>query len=450
MKHPVKHIIIGGFIAATALAFSCSDSERRMGLLGQTSTVVINLGLPADDTASDRFLVDRLRRLFARDAIAQTAPAAFSTIRVRVTAADIGVIEKEFNPYGTITLTVPAGSLRQFEVTAYVAAGDPSAATSFRGTAYANLPAGQTVTVPVAMGLNETKIVVPDWGNQCVVFIDNFTTPNWTKRTVVEWTAVSSPFRPYDVDFDNRGRIYIANNTTQGVIRVDDINGVNIIASSAGIFGGHGNIVTIAVDRVNQLAYFATTIALYRSNLDGSSTISRSLSSTPISPSSHFIRGIDVDAEGMLYIVAEPMSAGTSYIVKYNPATESQIGSSYSTSLANPWDVIVRGSNIYVANYGQYSAGYHILQFTFTNNTFNLTAHNGSRSTLTTGTGYFYGASRFLAIRNDLFFIADSNHGATAIDYDKLAAFRDMAFTGWSTFGSYGSSINQFKLYSQC
>ena len=93
MKHLVHNITLSSLIILAVLCLSCSDSERRMGLLGQTSTVIINLGLPDDLVMANPSMIDRIRRFFTKDAIAQTAPAAFSTVKVRITATDIGVIK---------------------------------------------------------------------------------------------------------------------------------------------------------------------------------------------------------------------------------------------------------------------------------------------------------------------------------------------------------------------
>jgi hypothetical protein len=438
------------FLIILSVSFlSCSDSERRLGFTKGTTTVVLNLGLQQEHAMAPKSFIDTIFSFFVPEAVAQTAPAAFSSISVLVTGPDISPIESNFTSGNSISLTVPSGNLRQFLVTAHVDPADPSAALSFRGTSVANLPEGVTVSVPVVMVLNETKIVVPDFRNQRIVIIDNFTTPNWTARTTINWTTMTGTLWPHDVDFDARGRLYIANNVNPGgVIRMDDINGTGLIQTGNLLFGNINNVVTLAVDRINNYVYFATNFALYRSSLDGTST--SSALTLPSIFSGMYIRGIDVDTSGMLYIVVAPLSAGLSYIVKYNPNSESQIGTEYSTNLSNPWDVQVRGSDIYVANYGQYTAGYQIMQFTFSNNTFTLATHNGNRSTSTTGTGYFYGASRFLAIRNDVLIVADSNQGSTPTDFDQLVSFSDMSFANWASFGSFGSLNDQFKLYSFC
>src|SRR5271157_3286815 len=182
----MKRIKMMIYLAALIINFSmlsCSDSESKLSPLFKQTLVVLNLGMPPENpSAYDNTIWNKIRNFFVRDALAQTAPATFSNILVRVSGPDIGIIEQEFGPLGTISFSVPAGSLRQFEVIAYVSPLDPSAALSFRGTAIANLPEGETVSVPVLMTLNETKIVVPDFQNSRIATIDNMSGANWNLR----------------------------------------------------------------------------------------------------------------------------------------------------------------------------------------------------------------------------------------------------------------------------
>ncbi len=155
MNRTIRIALIPIVLIGLIITFSCSDTEHRIPI--GSARVVINMGLPPETPDAELGLIERIRRLFVPDAIAQSAPAAFSSILVRVTGADIGAIEESFGPYSTISMNVPAGALRVFEVTAIVAPGDPSAAASFKGTASANCPAGQTVNVPVVMGLERDE-----------------------------------------------------------------------------------------------------------------------------------------------------------------------------------------------------------------------------------------------------------------------------------------------------
>jgi len=448
MKHAIQYITVSALIIFTGLVFSCSDSERRMGLLGQTSTVVINLGLPADDTATNRSLIDRLRRLFIRDAIAQTAPAAFSLVRVRVTAVDIGVIEKTFNAFGSLSLNVPAGALRQFEVIAYVASGDPSAAISFRGTATANLPAGETVSLSVIMGLNETKIVLPDpFDNvgpltQRLIQINDMTGAGWIEKTGSDMGFFGT-FRPWDVDFDNRGRIYIANNNgNSGSDRIIRINNMSDTACITLGNGSNSGIFTVAVDRVNNYVYYSTDsiLQLRRCSLDGTGDMSL----TPPSSISS-INGLTVGSDGSLYIVGiNGSSQGTLY--KYNPVTQTEIAS--YTGLVTPSDVVVRPTAIYIADASDVFSN-KIVQL---NSNLQFVAGYGTwyypPSIANTNPGMFYQPRRFAGIRNDELIIIDD--APPNYDFDKLVSIRDIYGTGWTTYGTEGKGQGQFMFFYGC
>ncbi|OHD71743.1 MAG: hypothetical protein A2W19_15475 [Spirochaetes bacterium RBG_16_49_21] len=440
MKKRIYLVILGFFIIISLGPISCSDSESRMSPLLNQATVILSIGLPPEDpSAYNNSLGNKIRRFFVPDAIAQTAPASFSSILVRVSGPDFGVMEQTFGPSGTVSLSVPSGNFRQFEVIAAIASGDPSAALSFRGTAVANLPAGETVSIPVLMGLNETKIVVPDYYNNRIVTIDSMTGANWNARATLGSTSVT---QPTDVSFDARGRIYISLNSTNGVIRADNSNGTNATPAF-----GAGGLQTIAVDRTNNILYYASSGALYKNSLDGTNEQSL-LNFAPITA----IYGIDVYSNGLLLIVGTGVisTVTPSYIILYDPNAGSRsgqtvVGQYTSASLNTPWDVMTVPPYIYVANLGG-GANNQILRFSLdSNNSFIPQGNYGTFGTTATP-GIFYGARRFLAIRNDALIIADSN----TISLSQLISISDISGANWTPFGTHGSLINQFKLWAVC
>lgn len=415
---------------------SCSDNENRFGLPLKTATVTINLGMPGENPSiSGNTIWKTIRSVFITDAFAQTAPAAFSSVDVTVTAPGMTTVQQTFSGSGAITIPVPAGSARQFEVIANVAPGDPSAALSFRGITTADLTAA-TMSVPVAMSLNETKIVIPDAYNYRVVTIDNFSITHWNPITSL--SGVTTLF-PYDISYDSRGRIYIANNSTQGVIRVDNSNGSNVKIFSP----SPSNVLTIAVDRKNNIVYYATSTALYKNTLDGTNQLSLT-SFAPI----YYINGIEVNTNGMLFIVGTNLS-GTAYVILYNPNANSGSGAMLTQygpgNLSQPWDVINYPPNIYVANLNG-GPNYKIIQFTLDSSNNFVPAGNYGVSGTTTAKGVFYGPNRFLAIRNDSLVILD-NGGTTD---RKLISMDDITGTNWMTYGTAGIGVDAFKFYSVC
>ena|GEM_PF-6490534 len=241
------------------------------------------------------------------------------------------------------------------------------------------------------------------------------------------------------------GEGYIANSAIPAIIRMDDINGTNILQSSASVFGTGAQLnsaYTIAVDRIRNLVYFCTQSApvIYRSNLDGTSTVAFPSLSATIST----ITGIDVDNEGMLYVVGY-----TNTIIRYNPNTQTIIAGPFTTSLTVPADVLFRDPYIYIANRATTASGSGVTQLSISNNTFGFIAHYG----LYTGTAnstapYFYGAYRFLAIRNDLI-IADSSTMVAKL----ISISPDPLGDNWIPFGQHGTTTStpgNFYLFSSC
>ncbi len=445
MNRASRVVIILVIIAATGV-FSCSDSEHRIPF--GYARAVINLNLPPETPEAQAGLIERMRRFLVPDAVAQSAPASFSNITVRVTGPDIALIEKSFAPYSTISLSVPAGALRIFEVTAYVAPGDPSAAASFRGTSSANCPAGETVSVPVVMGLNETKIVIPDpfdnifYSIRRLIQINDMTGSGWTDIQGSD-IGFAGTFYPLDVDFDSRGRIYIANNATSGSDVVIRINNMSATEHDTLGTGSGSGIVSVAVDRARNQVYYATSSGtLKRCNLDG--TADAAISKTG-SENVNLIRGLDMASDGTLYI-AGTNGSGLPRIFRYDTAS-TQVTASYGTYLGNPnyLDVKSRGPNVYVANPGG-ASGYVIIQLTAD---LQFIAGYGSIvSSLNTNPGMFYSPQRFVGIRNDTLIVTDERPPNE--DIDKLVSFNDITGAGWTTYGTTGKGVGQFQFFYGC
>ena len=172
---------------------------------------------------------------------------------------------------------VPDGQERTFEVTASVSDTSDSAALTFSGIVTRDLTAGEpaAVTVPVDQ-LASTKIVIPDPGyyKYRLVQIDGMSGGGWSTLDYnfnARFTY-SEDFRPWDTDFDNQGRIYIANRTAGvsgdlgRVLRIDNINGDNFYEYPDAGYG----LMCLTVDRNNELLYYADLNGtLHQCNLDG-------------------------------------------------------------------------------------------------------------------------------------------------------------------------------------
>jgi hypothetical protein len=457
-----------------SLSFSvltCSDSEKRLSPLLNQTKVIIDLGLPPEHAANESTMWDKIRGFFIRDAVAQSAPATFSSILVRVSGPDIGVMEQSFGPMGTLSLNVPSGSFRQFEVIAYVAPGDPSAALSFSGAAIANLPAGDTVTVPVFMAVNETKIVIPDsYSNglgvtRRLVQLDNMsnTFSSWKQlqRSGITGGLVEPFIQPWDVDFDSRGRIYVANNRGNAsmgdncVFRIDNINGGTPYlypeaSARTSLLNNYG-ITSVAVDRVNNYVYYSFFNSssgrseLWRSNIYDNSSHEVLTINVGVEQMVR-INGMSSDSNGMLYIAGQTTGL-ENRIFKYNTSTQIVIAAFGSgvSYLINPEDTLVKPPYVFVANPGG-SNNYKILQLDM--NLQFVTGYGIQATGVDTAQGHFYGPRRFLAIRNDSLIIVDDYTIGT--DLDKLVSMNNMLGSGWNPIGSSGGGVGEFMFFYGC
>jgi hypothetical protein len=430
-------------IALSPFFLTCAPS-------GGDATVNIKLGF-AHNEASNRPVIDRILNFFATRAYAQP-PANIGGITVRVEGPDMPTMEFDFElGLTTLTLLVPSGSARTFTVIAGVVPGDPSAALSFRGTATVDLAAGVTVNLSIPMIVGETKIVIPDYRNSRIVQIDDMSGAGWTPLIGSQMSGWSDiEFRPYDIDFDARGRIFIANNKggsgmgANCVIRIDNISGVNAISFSEPEYD-YG-IVALAIDRKNNYVYYAVdnigtgSYLLYRSDLDG-------LGQTGMSTSGITdISGMDIDANGIIYIAGD--SGTVSYVptvFRYDPVAQNVTASYGPGFLVTDWDVLVKSSNIYVSNLN--SANDKRIILLNQNMEFVDSFGNAVAVPASPVKDEFYGPKRFVAILNKKIYVTDEEEFSS---YARIVSFDDINGTNWTTYGSYGSGADQFLLYNTC
>jgi hypothetical protein len=426
MKRIFSLLIITAITTVTL--YSCADSESRIPVAGN-ARVVIDLGLPHDQQPQEVSILDRALRLFAHEAIAaETAPASFSSITVRVTAPDIGVIEETFPSSGTVSMNVPAGTLRTFEVTALVSPYNSdvpltwTAAESFRGVTRANLPSGATVSVPVLMKLETTKIIVPDYYQNRIVILNNMTgSPYYLTAADYsgDWVSIT---QPRDVDFDARGRIYFV--YQYGLSRCDDTGG------SGGISLYYSTtLVAAAVDRTRDLVYFTDGTTVFRRNLDG--TLPGSLPDTVNTGGFLMgIRGLDVAPDGDVLVAAMDNYTYYNGFFKLDSA-ESNAGvkasftdSQYIAGMVP--DIMIQGIYVYVLNPYPPNEPYsmNLMQF--------VSGPGGSFTLVGDGplpsNGSFANAGHFSSIRNDGLIIMDKIFGTPD---SKIIFMRDVRGNGW-------------------
>ena len=333
----------------------------------------------------------------------------------------------------SIELAIPSGSARTFELEVFVDI-PIIAATSYKGTTTADLTQ-DSVTIYLTMGVGSTKIVVPDpeWNSGLTPRILQFDDISGLNGISLDFAILwaqgivgLATFAPYDIDFDNQGRIYIANHagsTESGFIRIDNITGINPIYKNEDSVNG---IVALAVDRQNSLIYYADENTVYSSDLNGENNVTVINAADLGDPT---ISGLAVD-NGFLYI----SDTGQSAIHKVNIDTLSISMIDFSTTpLISPWDVIIKKDKLYVANVGG-GPGEQILEFLTSN--LSLTGYYGDPVTVPavdTSKGMFYGPRRFSAQLNDGLIIIDDYEQAGDPNFDKIIQMDNINGENWKT-----------------
>ena len=430
----------GLILAALMLSFSILSCSN-----GGTSkvTIKINLGLQNNSAfnASPGSIIDRVLSFFEKKAEAQaapvnSAPSWVDSMTLNITADDMETITRTYPTHDeipdVIELKVPAGEARTFELLAYT----PSA--TLRGVAKRNLGGGSTITIPIQMGLYETKIIVPDYGNnQIVQFDENFSSSSWTSKnaTNLNTSTISvTTLYPYDIDFDSQGRIYIANynfSTDAALIRIDDINDT-VPEKLASITG----ILSLTIDRANNLLYFAISNQVYSMRTDISATpVSLNLDDTELGDGNYGFSSIYVN-NNSLYLVNQ--FAGTVRRLDLNLAYPNRpvdvYAGTYNSGLG---DILVKGDSAYFTVYGSGTSA-------VVRTSLNL-AENGVLQYAPGESDSFadYGPRLFVAILNSRFYLIDEDGGGTI---NRVVAFDDFN-SPWDSFAAEDIGQTAFRFY---
>jgi hypothetical protein len=265
------------------------------------------------------------------------------TLTLIVGGPGMSTITRQY-PQGTTTseaLAIPSGVARTFTLTA----NTPSVA--LLGQQTVDLAPGETKDVTLTSVATGSQIIVPDNLNGRLVQVADMNGTNWITLT--------SPLYPTDVDFDDQGRIYIANTdaNSDGIVRVDDISGAN----PTGITGSVDTyyVQSIAMDRARGILYFTTGSNLYRIQVTPTVGAPEQIVTTSVIEYISTM-GIAVDSDGFVYIANGQYGTPAATILKLkidpSPATSATVVASYSSGLTNPWDVLVKGDFVYVSDFG--------------------------------------------------------------------------------------------------
>jgi hypothetical protein len=364
--------------------------------------------------------------------------SSVSSVSLRVSGPDM---ETDVYDYADIpvnlSIPIPRGPGRVIEMTVNVDLPN-SIVTSFKGKAVTDI-GSSTVLITLNMGLGSTKLVLPDFKNSRILVLDSISAAGFTAILDASvFPALTANFGPFDVDFDNQGRIYLANSGSAAgdelILRIDDILGSNPLELPLSNSGNAKR--ALAVDRANGLIYYSSGTDLKRANLDGgdeSAALNITSGAEPITA----IRGMDIDPDtGALFIAGET-TGGAPRIFGYDPSTES-FTAFYGGSggLNSPWDVMVKEEGVYVVNAGG-GANALILQF---DRNLSLLSGYGIRSSTSSADvsqDIFYDPRRFVAALNQKITIMDERSG---VNLDKLVSIDDIAGTNWTTLPNASDS----------
>jgi hypothetical protein len=335
-------------------------------------------------------------------------------------------------PVGTTsaTLSVPSGVARTFTLLA----NTPS--VTMEGDATVDLAPDETKDIVLTPTLFASQIIVPDFANSRIVQISDMHGAGWT--TV---SGSVAPISPYDVDFDEQGRVYVANyNSSPGIIRINDITDKSLTALT-GVTST--SVRSIAMDRTHGLLYYTDGSSLWRIQVTPTLGAEELINLASQNVSMSTVQGIAVDSDGFVYIANNRLSNPPSTILKIdpNPAASPSIVTSYSDTgtLVFPYDILVNGDYIYVSD----PAAPKIVRLTKDLNFVDSFSGPGSDP--------FLGPERFVAILNKKITVIDQPHDSNSFSLTtnaRLVSFGDMTGAGWTTYGSYGAAQDQFKFYN--
>jgi hypothetical protein len=279
-----------------------------------------------------------------------------------------------------------------------------------------------TYTVTAANGA-EKEYTVNITGNSLVILdpayepagrivqIDNLQADGWTEKN-------GPDFKPYDVDYDIYGRIYIANNnwTNGGVLRLDGIGDTSPewIVSDV-------QVPAIAVDRLNGWVYYLADAGdsyyqLKRCDYNGENEKTYAFELQDSSGNA----GLTIDDEGFVYAVMQPEGtaiqkidpSGTGSITKQTPEVYDY----------NIWDILYKDGYLYVTVddfSGTGSVKKYTTELTDTGEVLSVpldTAHSDAGVRLT----------RFIGVLNTRFFVIDDSDADNDED-DRIISFDDLS-----------------------
>lgn len=407
-------------------------------LVSLAAGIMILFGCPFG-TPNENMVTPEIR------AIGLPSPDVVESVTLTVSGPNMETVEVIYATLpGIINISIPEGNDITFELMVNMESGYIGAATSFKGTATADV-ASDNAVITLNMEVSSTKLVVPDAYNYRIVQIDDMTGAGWATRTWSDLGFGSNiDFMPYDIDIDQYGNIYIANNVYSvsigGIYVIDSIaftSGIPLVPTYYAALDGNAPIEAVTVDKNTNRVYGIAWNGVYYWDAPGIHT-------NFFIPGTETVTGLAVDNDGNVYISGSRTVGQDSWIGKYSSTgaflTEYTV---VSTNEAFS-DITILNNELYATKSGGVS---QIEKFDLDLNLLDSYGTSGA-----TGTeGEFVGPYNFVAVMNKKLTIVDGTDYAA-----QLISVDDINGTNWRTFGSWddtgipGYGTNLFKFFSSC
>jgi hypothetical protein len=365
---------------------------------------------------------------------AQDVPPEVETLDLAISGSGMGEISATVDrSVDAVVLSVPTGPDREFDGVAAFPDSIQSFAKAFSDRKLADVPP-QGVQVPLSLLLSETQLVVgsPHLSNNIGMREDRSDTVTSIADYNTLGLLASSSLRARDLDFDEQGRLFVANtddtfSSDGGVFQISDINDTADFVVRGGVEAS-----AVAVDSEESRVYFVDSgvspPTLQSVGFDGSGLTNHDLSDLPFYGSTMAITGLDAGPGGDLYIsgfdtASSPLVSGSA---RFDPDSDSVV-SSYDTSPDEPYDVLAKGNNVYVLRVDQSEPSSRpsgVYQLTRSMSEVDSLATTGDP---TSNVGEFDSPVRFTAKENSGFYVVDDG------DSSVVVYFEDMSGSGWQT-----------------
>jgi hypothetical protein len=355
------------------------------------------------------------------------APFDVDEATLTVSGTGMSTIEEPLDPdESSITLEIPAGSSRTFEISIN------NETSAFSGIETANLESDTSVDISIDVEMNDLKLIVIDRNNERLIQMNDMSGSGWTEKNALDYSLFTDLLITNDVDYDQYGRIYTTvTDTGSNIFSIVRINSIGEIDKDFRISAPNlstPSIYALAIDRNNSLIYYSY------GNGTGETVVKADYSGNIITTynSGLFfgagIQGLTVDPDGYVHIVYDPNGDGQA-LEKLDPSGSGQIVA-YNEMMYGAFDVQYMDGYLYFVGYdvdGQFNTIPLVYRLPVNYNAATSPATLDGNPNDVEDT--FWGALRFLAsIDGSLYIIDDDAFEARIIKID------DITGAGWESF----------------